>query len=223
MGKFQDLTGKKFGRLTVIERAESRRKPCGSVIIMWLCECDCEKKNRAIVAGAELKSGDTKSCGCYRKEYVAQKSTKHGRKHDRVYRIWQTMKTRCGNSNNKDYALYGAEGKVVCEEWCDKENGSSNFIKWALSNGYKENLELERIDNTRGYSPNNCRWATRKEQMNNTRRNCYITYNGERYTLQELADNYKINRSTLKYRLNKGWSIEKALTTPTKIRRDCLK
>ena len=132
---------------------------------------------------------------------------------DRLRFIWHCMHDRCENNKNRKYRIYGAEGKTVCEEWANYDA----FEKWALSNGYKDCLSIEIIDGTKGYSPDNCRWATPKEQANNTRRNHLITYNGETHTMAQWAGITGVPYQTLAKRINKlGWDIERALTTPAK-------
>lgn len=137
------------------------------------------------------------------------------------------MKKRCYKSYCKAYKYYGARGITVCNEWLDNERvvvayrniatkGYLAFKKWALENGYSDNLTLDRIDVNKGYSPENCRWATFKEQANNTRRNHLLTYKGETKTLQQWCDIFNLDKSTVRHRLKYGWPIEKAITTPTK-------
>ena len=127
----------------------------------------------------------------------------------RLYIIWQGMKQRCYDANCKCYPRYGGRGVTICEEW---RNGSEAFQAWALSHGYREDLTIDRIDVNGNYEPGNCRWATWKEQANNTRRNRYITYNEVTHTLTEWADIFGINYGTLRSRLDNGWSVERALT-----------
>lgn len=138
------------------------------------------------------------------------KRTYHGKKHTRLYNIWCNMKSRCYNPNNKDYADYGSRGIIVCSEWL---NNFMAFYNWAMSHGYNETLEIERINNDGNYEPSNCRWATRTEQNSNTRRNHFITFNNETHTMKEWAKIKNIPYTTLASRLNiLHWSIEKALT-----------
>lgn len=202
-----DLTGQKFGRLTVTKRAENKNGR-----VAWLCVCECG--NELITTTDNLRSGDTQSCGCYNKERTIQTHQKHGLRYKKLYAIHQSIKARCYNKNNKQYKDYGGRGIKVCDEWLG-EHGAENFIKWALSNGYADNLTIDRVNNNKGYSPDNCRWATPKEQGNNTRRNHYITYNGETHTLSQWAEIKNIKRGTLNSRINKyHWEIERALCTP---------
>ena len=201
---FQDLVGQRFGKLTVIGREENSKH--GNA--RWLCLCDCG--NKKIIAAGNLRSGHTQSCGCYRKELSIMRSTKHGKTHTRIYRAWQDMKNRCYNPKTDTYRTHGARGITVCPEWL---NDFQAFYGWAISNGYSDNLTLDRVDTNGNYEPSNCRWATPKEQSNNKRNNHYITYNGRKQTLQQWADETGIKQGTIGARLKRGWSIEKALGT----------
>lgn len=125
--------------------------------------------------------------------------------------VWRAMINRCTNPNDRGYCRYGGRGITVCDEWKDR----NAFAKWALSNGYANGLSLERIDNNGPYAPNNCRFATVKEQANNRRSNHMIEYRGETRTLAELAKESAVSYGTLCYRMNHGWNIEDALTIPS--------
>lgn len=207
MGKIKDLTGQKFGKLTAIKRVDDYILKNGRHKIMWLCKCDCG--NESIVRGEDLRSGHTKTCGCSWGQY-------HGKSHEKIYKTWKSMKERCGNPNSKSYKIYGAEGKRVCSEWL---HDFQAFYDWSMTNGYKDNLTIERIDGNKGYSPDNCKWATRTEQMNNIRNNKHLTYNGKTQTRAQWAREMNINYNTLIYRLDElKWDVEKALITPTKKR-----
>ena len=209
--KFNDLTNKKFGRLTAINNVYSKN---GNM--QWLCKCDCG--NIIIVDNQSLKRGITKSCGCLAKEIATITHTKHNMSKTRLNSVWDSMKQRCNNPNNSQYRNYGARGIKVCEKWNDKQNGFINFYNWAMANGYDENAKfqqctLDRIDNNGNYEPNNCRWITIKEQSNNRRTNHYITYNNKTHTIAEWSEILNINRYTLYDRINKyNMSIEKAFT-----------
>nr|DAH21853.1 MAG TPA: PROTEIN/DNA Complex catalytic motif, Helix-turn-helix DNA [Caudoviricetes sp.] len=159
-----DLTGQKFGRLTVIERCE-RPKGRKSKEAFWLCKCDCG--NESTLSGYELRSGNTKSCGCYHKERTSQLHLKHGYYGTRLYRIYYKMKERCYKPSNDNYKYYGGLGITICDEWL---NDFSAFAKWSIENGYDEKLTIDRKDNTKGYSPDNCRWITIQEQQRNRRK-----------------------------------------------------
>lgn len=203
MGKSPDLEGRKFGRLTVIEKVGMTKHNK----VLWKCQCDCG--NESIVWTHSLISGHTKSCGCIKIERL----TKHGNLHTRIWNIWQTMKRRCKDKTFIGYENYGGRGIKVCEEWQD----FIPFYEWSMNNGYRDDLTIDRIDVNGNYEPSNCRWATRAEQSRNKRSNINITYNGETKILKDWAKSIGMKPSTLRARIiSYGWSIEDALTIPVK-------
>lgn len=206
MGKIRrkDLTDKRFGRLIVIECVGKNKH--GHVL--WKCKCDCG--NDKIATSSHLLKENTTSCGCYAKERSSNQLKKHGKKNTRLYNIWCSMNERCKNKNYKAFALYGARGITVCEEW----NDFQKFYDWAVSNGYNERLTIDRIDNNIGYSPTNCRWSTMEEQQNNRRNNHRCEIYGEVLTLSEISKRYNITYGTLKSRIARGWSAEMAVEKP---------
>ena len=217
MRKAHDLTGQKFGRLTVIKRVESLVQPSGQRKTRWLCKCDCG--NEKIIQSSQLKSGMTKSCGCLSREKSRERLFAHGLRRTRLYALWCNIKSRCFNPNNAHYKDYGGRNITICNEW--KDNFMS-FHDWAFDNGYNEKAKkyectIDRIDNNKDYCPDNCRWITMKEQTRNKRNNIVLTYNGETHCLMDWAEIVGIGYNTLLSRINKyGWSIEKALTIPIK-------
>ena len=201
MRKIIDLTGQRFGRLTAIKIIGRTN----SGLIKWELKCDCG--NKTCASTGSLRIGDVNSCGCLHKEIVSKMFTTHNESKTRLYKIWECMKSRCNNINDTGYKWYGGRNIKICSEWQDY----INFRNWALINGYVVGLTIERIDFNKDYCPENCRWATCKEQCNNTRRNKYITYNNKTQTLAQWSEELKISYSTLSARINTlKWTIEKS-------------
>lgn len=203
-----ELLGQRFGRLVVIGEAPKQKH-----LVAWVCKCDCG--NTTVVPTQSLRRNLSRSCGCLRDETNSLRITKHKGWGTRMYYIWQSMIQRCTNPNSKAYKDYGGRGITVCEEW---KNDFQSFYDWAMVYGYTDELTIDRIDNNKGYSPDNCRWTTPKEQANNTRQNHYITYNGITKTISQWAEEIQIPHTILRGRLRMGWSIERMLTTPSRRR-----
>lgn len=202
MGKRLDIkNGTRYGRWTVIEEvaASGDRR--------FKCQCDCGTISS--VRLTHLRRGASKSCGCLAAELSTIRATKHGHHYNPLTQAWRDMKRRCINPKHKRYKDWGGRGITICREWLDLEI----FLDWAVQNGYKPGLLLDRIDNDGNYEPNNCRWVTMKEQGNNRRDNKLITYKGVTMTQTQWADSLGINPMTLALRL-KNWPLAKALETP---------
>ena len=215
--RLKDLTGKRFGRLLVLERSKNNtnsNKP------KWICKCDCG--NIVEKSGNSLTNGKTKSCGCLKIEADHNRTKTHGDtaegKTSRLYVVWADIKQRCFNKNNTAYPYYGGRGIKMCDEW---RYNYSSFKEWSYANGYNDTFEkyqctIDRIDTNKDYCPENCRWVPMKIQGNNTRRNHILSFNGELHTIAEWADIIGFKYKTIMTRLNLGWSIEDALTIPPK-------
>lgn len=201
-----DLATKTFGRLTVLREADH----CGSVR-QWLCQCSCGQQTT--VRQGQLISGKTTSCGCLHREVIGKIRRTHGQSSIPEYKIWKGMRQRCTNPAEKSYPRYGGRGIVVCSEW------NESFETFFADMGPRPSPRhsIDRIDNDKGYQPDNCRWSLPAEQNSNTRANRKITYNGETRLLSEWAHRIGVSPSLLHMRVGKlGWTIERALTTPPK-------
>ena len=165
MSRFIDLTGQRFGQITVVERTQNHICTSGQQKTAWRCLCDCGKE--FVATSQNLRRGHYTSCGCLnieRMSVVGQKRKTHGKIHTRLYRIWTGMKSRCSNPKGSKYHIYGGKGVTVCAEW---SNSFDCFYDWAMANGYADNLSIDRIDSNGNYEPSNCRWATYSEQNKN--------------------------------------------------------
>lgn len=206
----ENLSGRRFGRLIVLNRAEDKVTSSGYHNVMWNCICDCG--NKVTVRAKCLKNGSTKSCGCLAKELLSQRASIHHGFGTRLYSVWDSMRQRCFNPNNRAYNNYGGRGISVCKEW-------DNFIEfknWAYENGYIDSykrgeLTLDRIDVNKDYRPSNCRWIDMRKQSNNKRNTIYINYDGKTLSLSEWADETGIKYCTLWRRYKSGKSPEKIL------------
>lgn len=206
----KDLTGMRFNKLTVIERAENPNKNPKDLHAYWKCLCECGKYH--IARSSELKNGHIQSCGCY----AIERSTTHGMRDTRLYTIWCNMKARCYNSKNRHYKTYGGRGIEVSPLWKDNFQAFYEYVS-KLPHFGEKGYTINRIDNDLNYEPGNIEWANAYKQSNNRTFNHKITYKEKTQNISQWAKELKINPSTLYNRiLTHKWSIEKALETPVK-------
>ena len=211
MARALELTGQRFGMLTVVGKDVPHRTKSGQSIVKWICKCDCG--NTTVVDTSSLRANRVVSCGCYRLKRAKEANTKHGGYKDRLYSIYYKMLGRCNDPRNPSYKNYGQRGIKICKEW---QEDYSTFRQWALANGYADNLSIDRIDVNGNYEPDNCRWADAYMQANNTRKNIRITYNGETHSLSEwgrIKPN-GLEYETLRSRIRDGWTIDDAFSLP---------
>jgi hypothetical protein len=189
-----NLKGERFGRLVVV-----RRVPGGA----WMCKCDCG--GVSFVTTSNLRSDNSHSCGCALDE--ARRT--HGLTGTPEYMVWKAMRSRCNTKGDHAYRNYGGRGISVCEEWSD-------FVTFLTDMGTRPTPrhELDRVDNDKGYSKDNCRWITHRQNLNNKRTNRIVTYLGRSMIIAEWAEEIGVNYRTLNNRINRGWSTERALTEP---------
>ena len=202
----KDLSQKRFGKLVVEKYIGIRKRQA-----IWLCKCDCG--NETYTVARQLMSGGTTSCGCSQlqtaHDICIKRNVTHGcSKTDTLYNIWKSMRGRCFNTNDKSYINYGERGITICKEW----EKYPSFKEWALSNGYKPGLSIDRINNDGNYCPENCRWTTREIQNSNKRSNVFLAYNGEVYTPKELARIKNIPVHRIYDRRHDGWTDEQIIT-----------
>lgn len=198
-----NLSGTRFGRLVVLSLAGR----CGIGEFKWLCACDCGQT--VSVRRTNLQTGDSQSCGCLQKARTSETSRTHGKTGSREFRIWEAMKRRCNNPNDTGYRNYGGRGISVCSRW---QHSFPNFL--ADMGACPRGMSLERKENDKGYSKENCKWATRAEQSRNRRNNRNILLRGECLCVKDWATRLGCDHRTLHARLNADWPIEKALTQP---------
>ena len=197
--KVIDISNKRFGRWLALRYLGNRR---------WLCRCQCGTEKS--VPGHYLRRGASRSCGCLQVELFVAKYKTHGKKHTPEWRAWSSMRCRCLNPNHAAWSRYGGRGITICRRWLDSFQAFLNDLGPKPGPGYS----LDRIDNSGNYEPGNCRWATRIQQERNKRSNRRFDWEGRSYTLSELGSKCGLLPGTLADRLDYGWSLEKALTTP---------
>lgn len=200
MPKFKDITGQKFGKLTVV---------CFAGVLSgnsrWKCACECGGSTISHIGS--LRRGEAKSCGCLRSEKSKLQFTSHGMSHTKIHRIWRAMIERCYNAHCKGYPNYGGRGITVSDEWLE----FSNFYA-DMGDRPSPKHSIERNDVDGNYCKDNCRWATMVEQQNNRRDNVWITYKGETKTLSQWSKLFNINRQTIADRIKTGRSLEESFS-----------
>lgn len=196
MATSSDLRGQRFFRLTAVEKCLLSGK--------WICDCECG--NTIKTTSGNLRSGHTKSCGCLKRE----KATSHGHSQAPEYWAWASMIQRCINPNNDAYRDYGGRGISVCSRWKD------SFSAFLSDMGRRPSRlhSIDRIDNNKGYSPDNCRWATLREQSRNRRNTHWIEIDGERRVVSDWAAQKGLHYTTILHRLERGLSERDAVMTP---------
>lgn len=200
------VLGQQFGRLTVLGK---ERAPDGA--LAWRCSCSCGGEK--VVRHRHLVRGATRSCGCLEQESRHTTPITHGMSGTRVYRLWSDMRSRCAVLSGRNYENYGGRGIAICARWRRFENFYADMGE------PPEGTSIDRIDNDKGYSPENCRWATVFEQANNRRSNIVISYNGRSQTVTQWSREFGVPYCRLRSRLALGWDIERALTAPSQERR----
>ena len=198
-----DLTGRKFGKLTVISEAKDLHGH-----LVWNCVCECGKNNKKPIFGYALKHGIRTHCGCEGRSRFSNRT--HGKSETKLYKVWSSMKHRCLNPNDQYFFNYGGRGISVCKEWLSFEP----FNEWAMGNGYAKGLTIERIDNDGNYFPENCTWIPKTEQSSNTRKCVMLTYGGKTMNLTRWAKELGVPFPLLQGRKKRGWSDEKTIVTP---------
>ncbi len=203
---WESCVGKRFNRLTVLKLAGKNKHGHQ----LFECKCDCGKV--VVIEGTAVKNNRTRSCGCLQRDVVKKRCTIHGMTKTKLFGVWTTMNQRCSNPNTVSYDRYGAKGIYVCEEW---KNDFVTFMNWSLKHGYRDGLSIDRIDNDKGYSPENCRWVNAYVQSNNRSNNRLMTLNGTTKNCKQWADYFGFNYKYFHEKCKKNdWNLEKVLEIP---------
>lgn len=201
-----DITGKRFGRLVVLRRVKGK---------YWECQCDCGNIH---IANRDHLGRDTNSCGCLKREVTGDRARTHGERNSRTYNLWLAIRARCSKSNTHERHIYYDRGIDMCEEW----NDYLTFKSWALANGYDPTAKrgvttIDRIDNDKGYSPENCRFVSLTENARNKRDTKRYPFHGEMLTTGEVEERTGTKVRLLNERMARGWDIERAAETPRRV------
>lgn len=213
MKRTEVKAGERYGRLTIVREVE----PTGSShkrVRRFLRRCDCG--NEIVCRLPNLKSGTTKSCGCYRKFVASNRRDCHHLQNTRIYRIWCGMKRRCYNKHNEHFDRYGGRGIIVCNEW---KTDFMNFYDWAMSNGYDDKLSIDRINNEGNYEPSNCRWTNQKQQVVNSSTAIKCSLGGNIVALSDIAEILGVSFKRIRrivYMLNNGYDVSEILSLSKK-------
>lgn len=207
--------GQTFGRLTVIGFTRAKSPDRGW---WWSVRCSCGKEK--VVRPGDVKSGKTRSCGCFHDERCRERAIKFYHRvkdYPRLITIYRHIRERCYDPRSPRYADYGGRGITMCREWADRDRGFDAFAGWALANGYSENLTIDREDVNGDYSPENCRWVTNKVQALNKRQTRWVVYRGEKIQLMHLCARIGVvSYDTAHDRIYaRGWPVEAAVETPS--------
>ena len=218
MWMYEEMIGKQYGNWTVISYSHfkertyfcnTRKKMRNSKEHFLKVKCKCGVVRT--VRPQPLKSGKSKGCGCEGNHTKTQFKSTHGKTNTRLYRIFLNMKERCYDEKSKDFKRYGSRGIKICDEWL---NDFEAFYDWSMSNGYKNNLSIDRINNDGDYHPKNCRWADGRVQSNNRRSSVFLEYKEKRLTVTEWARLLNVKADTLHRRKRNGWTDEEIITIP---------
>lgn len=205
MSKKIDITGRRFGRWTVIKDSGQRKLSR----VLWECRCGCGTVK--LLSSNHLLRGNSLSCGCIRNELTSARKYKHGMSKDRLYRIWAGMISRCHTPSQSSFKNYGGRGISVCDEW---RYDFYPFYDWSMKNGYKEDLTIDRMDLNGNYCPENCRWIPFSEQCNNTRQSHFITIGEKTLTIKQWSVVVGMSDKVIRCRLRNGWSEYDAVMVP---------
>ena len=195
-----NLAGQRFGKLSVKEKLIERDS---QGLVLWRCECDCGQTH--IAAGALLKKGSTRSCGCQRAATLAEINKTHSQSRTKIYQVWRGMKKRCGLESQQNFANYGGRGITVCDRWLSFENFLQDM-------GHPPpGMSIERKDVNGNYEPSNCTWATQEQQNSNRRQTIFLEYCGQKNTLVRWARDLGLSRQTVYWRYRQGWPVDEVL------------